>query len=209
MDYDNQYDLPFDPDHGEDVNPYASPETSCGGPAIGQDVEVHGAWRDGDLMVLICHNAVTPRACWVTNCDRFVHAFDETVDTELQQLIENILFWIPLVPLAFLPIRFSRRDVANLHIRLQSWRCVLRSCMQMSGFMLWVTGHFAVCLALAVGPLLVLVFAYALMLLAYLLFALANWPIKLEVVGGFVRVRGVHPDYLARLDEFLLRKPGN
>ncbi len=210
MEYENPHGRSFGPDDEEDVNPYASPGTSCSElNADRLEPDVRGVWRDGDTMVVLRFYAVTPNACWVTNRERFVRSFEEAIDTDFQQAIEFIVFWIPLVAFAFLPVLASRRSAAVVSIRLRRWNCAYRGCMQILAFCLWLTGNGLAGIALLLGAWLTLFIGYFLMLIAFMLFTSSGSPVKMKVVDGFIRIRGVHPDYLARLDDFATWEANN
>jgi hypothetical protein len=188
-------------------NPYASPE----GAAEAAVAEIHGIWRDGDELVVLPRDMKAPKACWVTNETRFVSRC-VLISFSRTSLALNGLFFIPLLGLLLYPI-------AALFF-------VYRGDVRLRSPVAWLSWNFRVRQNVGVLTTVALVFiavglcylaGFSMSLSVFLVAApfivvsqLANvWSDRLLLglhtrfgENGTYRIRGVHPDYLARLPAY-------
>ncbi|NLS92289.1 MAG: hypothetical protein GXX96_08935 [Planctomycetaceae bacterium] len=191
----------------QDENPYASPQFAAE-PAV---PETHGIWRDGDELVVLPRDMKAPKACWVTNRTGFVLRC-RLVSYSRLSLALNLLIFIPLIgfllyPLVAVPLVF----LGYLRIRTPTaWLCWGALWRQWAG-------------ALACGILMAIAFGlslfagFSMSLTAFLMsvpFIIAGligmtWSDRLTIglytrfgENGTYCIRGVHPDYLARLPAY-------
>jgi hypothetical protein len=192
-------------------NPYASPE----GAAEAAVPEVHGIWRDGDELVLVPLGVKAPKACWVTNKTGFVVRFR----VPRCSLLHSTLLYSALAFAAF-GIIAGTPLLGGLGFLVLGLNVFLGE--RVYGWLSWgmATRHIA---GMLVEGLLILssVFvnlgalshphsepAYlALPLVACTISAMTYLNrilLGLHAVPGAdvtIRIRGVHPDYLARLPD--------
>lgn len=190
----------------QEENPYASPEGAAEAASLEAESYV---WRDGDEAVMRASKAKSPNACWVTNRDRrcWRCAISSSLRTDIAMLL------VMALPVAGVPLYL-----------LVMWLLIRRGQFP-KGLQVWIAWPWAVLRWLAIAPACLAICAClvlsnaallslnpALGLLAILcagvtvlLLAFVERSSGLTVrrdEGGVFRVRGVHPDYLARLPSY-------
>jgi hypothetical protein len=203
----------------DDTNPYASPEAPTD-PNWKLLQEIEGAWRRGDEMLLAGDKSKTPRACWISNRVGAVYA--DALSSAPKRVIIPLLFLfaVPVLGVLFLALLelldsafgwfpsvkcWSRRglSVRHLTVKAVAYLLIMAGCIGAN-----VVG-LALCDARRVGLLDGLTL-YAPALLALTAGIALSAVLPRATLGltverqedGLIHVRGVHPDYLARLPEY-------
>ena len=188
-------------------NPYASPE----GAAEAAVAEVRGIWRDGDELVVLPRDMKAPKACWVTNRTRGVWRCNlisfSRLSLAVQALIFVPLFGILLCPLVSLVLLLTGHLRLRAPVAWLSWGLRLRQSGGVLVAVILLMPAFTLCF-LAGFSLNLLAFLIALPFIAAGL-TVNVWSDRLLIglgtrfgENGTYRIRGVHPDYLARLPAY-------
>ncbi len=191
----------------QDENPYASP-LGAEEPAA---EEIRGIWRDGDELVVLPRDMQAPRACWVTNRTRHVRRCT-LMGLSWAHLATIALLFIPCIGLLLYPLGaivlgfFGYLRFRNPTAWLGWSACVRQAAGALVGGLSIVIAVFAgmaTGLSLRPGALLVSLPFIAAAFLSII------WADRLTIglhvrygENGTFRIRGVHPDYLARLPAY-------
>ena len=206
----------------DETNPYASPKA----PVDLEWKRLHeseGAWRRGDEMLLAGRKSKTPQACWVSNNSVEVRPCPLSSAPKKLTVLLVLLLGVPGVALAFLNL-FAILYILNWLLgwfpEAKCWLCEEvevrhRAVLFLFLVLIIVGGVGAVVgLSLLLDPprvgLLPGLITYAAALLAvigaaWLVAVLPRATLGLTVErqkDGLIHVRGVHPDYLARLPKY-------
>ena len=189
-------------------NPYASPQTAIETPPSPES-EMGQIWREGDELVFVRNRAQPPRACWVTNRDRFLHRSPLVDDGRAAAVLLSVLqipfvgFFLAVgaaVVMSILGWMGGAQSLAWL-----TWELSLkRAIVAMVTAFLFVVAFFMSNVSVAVDSWLFLLALPIAALQVYLYVARDRLVLGLEARRDgrhLVRVRGVHPDYLARLPQ--------
>ncbi len=191
----------------QDENPYASPEGAAE-PAV---PEIHGIWRDGDELVVLPRDMKAPKACWVTNKTGFVSRCYLNSHSRAGLALSTLIF-IPLIGVVLYPI-VSVLFAFFGHLRIRppvawlGWGVKMRQGFGAGvGGVLFLIAFMLSSLAGISTSLTLLLMAVPFMVAGLLVIV---WGDRL-LIGlhtrygekGTYRIRGVHPDYLARLPEY-------
>ncbi len=203
----------------DETNPYASPKAPVDPDWKGAE-QIEGAWRRGDEMLLAGGKSMTPRACWVSNRSWRIHP--NTLASAPKRVIIPMIFLLGVPLLGLLLVCLLA--LLNALFRWFPWvRCWLRlgldlwyeagegvACILVgSGCVGANVGGLMLCAAWEIGLLPGLI-AYAAALLVLTAGIALSAVLPRAILGlaverqedGLVHVRGVHPDYLARLPEY-------
>jgi hypothetical protein len=199
----------------DEANPYASPKAPTD-PNWKALSEIEEAWRHGDEMLLAGKKSKTPRACWVSNKVGGVYACHFSLIPKrtlfllgvpalgflvlgLFELFNAVFGWFPSV------YCWSRRGLFAWYITVHAVVFMLI----VAGFVGTNVGGLALCGAGDIGLLPGLI-VYAAALVALTAGIALSAVLPRVILGltverqedGLIHVRGVHPDYLARLPEY-------
>ncbi len=189
-------------------NPYASP---LGADEPADMTESVGVWRDGDELVMLTARVKSPKACWVTNRTAMVLLSPIVSDSPVVA-VSLFLLHVPFVggvlSIAAAFLLQNRGLVPSFptlgYLRFRLW--IVR--LAIAGFV-----SLSLMVALAVSTLALVIWEPWLTLplipavIVQVLVYYYRDRVQLGLAGrpdgkGLVRIRGVHPDYLARLPQF-------
>lgn len=190
----------------QDENPYASPE---GAGESANTEAAGGVWRDGDEVVMLTRRSESPRACWVTNqegpCWRWGISYSLRADVGI-----FLIVFLPVVGMLFflLILWLSHRQdriLKGLRIWLLWRRAAICHLATALASLIGVVGLAASNVAflesnVVSGLLAILCIGVALLLLLSIERGFGLVARRDE--KGVFHVRGVHPDYLARLPAY-------
>ncbi len=189
-------------------NPYASPQAAIEA-SPSPEPEMGQIWREGDELVFIRKQARPPRACWVTNRERFLHQAPLVDDAVGAAVVLGLL----LIPIVGFILALFVAVVATIlgHIggapslAWLTWGLAFKRAMvALTVGFLFIAAFATSNISVAGGSPLFLVAVVIGALAIYLYVTRDRLVLGLEARRDgrrLVRVRGVHPDYLARLPE--------
>ncbi len=195
-----------------DENPYASPEGAAQ-PAV---PVIHGIWRDGDEMVVAPSHVKAPKACWVTNRTRFVSR-TRIGSAPVVRSVFVLLAPITLIltsPLGFLVLLVIWSGLSMTggirEGRTYAWLSVGATLRSIAAGLVNDAWIVAILILFVLGLnsanlVMALVAVPASVLSIVSMFCANRILLGLHVVHGenhTIRIRGVHPDYLARLPAY-------
>lgn len=167
---------------------------------------------------MACHGAVVPKACCLTNRDEHLERWYYPVFGRRSEWFAiTVLVWIPfsslfILLLSLVPTRFLSHVPGNIAtINLWFHRRIYRgiwSFFGQIGILAYLIASVAAGYMLISSNWIAAAVSYTVLALGVVFIEIAEKlkPVKPRVVDGFIRISGVHPDYLARLGDFASRE---
>ena len=202
----------------DDTNPYASPKAPTD-PNWKVPQQIEGAWRRGDEMLLAGRKSKTPRACWVSDRTTWVHAGSLASMPKKARSALLLLLALPVLGYALVAVYVIVNALFGRFPRVSCWlrtrAIALHGTVEtVSNVLMGIgcVGTNVVCikqLETPIGPAqafatyagFFLVLGAGIALDAVKDRAILGLTVERQE-DGLVHVRGVHPDYLARLPEY-------